>query len=81
MLSPLCAELIYGSVNGGSEGGREESVGVGWRVVKRVLWRRLRGRESAIALACCLEPDALCTFSGGYLHTALPGDAGLSQHG
>lgn len=57
----LCAELIYGPVSGGSEGRREECVGVGWRVGKRVLWRRLRGRESAaIALACCLEPDALC---------------------
>lgn len=67
----LCADLIYGPVSGGSEGGREERVGVGWRVEKRFLWRRLRGGESAMALAHCLEPDALC-FNSHVIWTLSP---------
>lgn len=61
------AELIYGPVSGGSgvEGGEEGPV----EKVER----------EGICHSSCLEPDAPCTFSGGCLHTALPGDAGLSK--
>lgn len=85
-IAALCAELIYRAVSVRSEGLREEErVGggvVGWR--KRVLWRGLRRRESAIALAYCWSQmlyALACTLSEGYLHAILLRDAGLSESG